>query len=157
MGNIHPWSTNMRSVPKSSIGILIADDSAAICKLIVQLLQREPSIHIVGVAATVGEALHLAMEYTPDILLLDLHLDELAAHDPLRLRVGFLSAVRHIVGMSTRTDEQERLLARSYGAVRLVNKFWLSEQLVPSILGCGFLKRPTIAKHSPLRLDRFAS
>jgi chemotaxis response regulator CheB len=132
----------MRYVPKSSIGVLVADDSATICKLIVQLMQKEPSIHIVGVAGTLDETLHLAVECTPDVLLLDLHLDELALHDPLRVKIALLSCVRHIVAMSTRTDEQERQLAQSYGAARVIDKFWLSEQLIASILGCGFGRRP---------------
>jgi two-component system, cell cycle response regulator CtrA len=134
----------MRYVPKSSIGVLIADDSATICKLIVQLMQRERSMHIVGVAGTLDETLHLAVEYTPDVLLLDLHLDDLVGHDPLRVKIGLLSCVRHIVAMSTRTDEQERQLALGYGAGRLIDKFFLSEQLVASILACGYGKRPLL-------------
>lgn len=149
----------MRFVPKSSIGILIADDSTTICKLIVQLLQKERSVHLVGVAGTLDDALHLAAEYTPDVLLLDLHLDDLIAHDPLRIKVAFLSCVRHVIAMSTRSDEQERQLAQTYGAARLVDKFWLSEQLVASILGCGFGKRPLmpLRQRSHQHLSRFAS
>ena len=132
----------MRHVPKSSIGVLIADDSAAICKLIVHLLQMERSVHLVGVAGTLEGALHLAVEYTPDILLLDLHLEELDLRNPQRVRIGLLSCVRHIIGMSTRSDEQERQLAQSYGAAHLIDKFWLSEQLIPSVIGCATTKRP---------------
>ena len=149
----------MRYVPRCSIGVLVADDSTTICKLIVQLLRKERSIHIVGVAGTLDETLHLAVEYTPDVLLLDLHLDELAIHDPLRVKIALLSCVRHIIAMSTRTDEQEHQLAQSYGAARVVDKFWLSEQLVSSILGCGFGKRPLMPPRHRLHqpLSRFAS
>jgi len=148
----------MRHVPNSSIGVLIADDSAPICKLIAQLLQGVRSLHLVGVAGTLEETLYLAAEYTPDVLLLDLHLDGLLPQDPLRIKIGLLSCVRHVVAMSTRSDEQEQQLARSYGAVRLVDKFWLSEQLVASILGCAFTKRPlSPARHHHQQLGRFAS
>ena len=123
----------MRYVPKSSIGVLIADDSAAFCRLIATMLQAEPSTHIVGIAGNLEDALHFAAEYTPDVLLLDLHLDDLAGHDPLSVKVGFLSAVRHVVAMSTRTDLEERQFAQLYGAARLVDKFFLSEQLLPAI------------------------
>ncbi len=116
----------MRHVPNSSIGVVIADDSAPICKLIAQLLQGARSLHLVGVAGTLEETLYLAAEYTPDVLLLDLHLDGLLPQDPLRIKIGLLSCVRHVIAMSTRSDEQEQQLARSYGAVRLVDKFWLS-------------------------------
>jgi DNA-binding NarL/FixJ family response regulator len=148
----------MRPIPKSSIGILIADDSVAICRLIAQLLRRERSIHIVGVAGTAEGALHLAAECSPDILLLDLHLDELPARDPISVRVGFLSCVRHIIALSTRTDEREHQLARNYGATRIINKFWLSEELVPSILSCGSSTRSIKPAHKPAPpLSHFAS
>jgi len=49
----------MRPIPKSSIGVSIADDSSAVCKLIAHLLQRESSIHIVGVAELAELALFL--------------------------------------------------------------------------------------------------
>jgi DNA-binding NarL/FixJ family response regulator len=147
----------MRPISKSSIGVLIADDSTAFCRLIVQMLQRERSVHIVGAAGSVEDALHLAVEYTPDVLLLDLYLDDLADRDPLTVRIGFLSCVRHIIAMSTRTDEEERQFAQLYGATRLLDKFWLSERLVPSILGCGFAKRPMVAPRQQAALNRFAS
>ena len=151
----------MRHVPKSSIGVLVADDSTAICKLIVHLLQMERSIHLVGIAGTLEETLHLAAENTPDILLLDLHLDELDFRDPLRVKIGLLSCVRHIIGMSTRSDEQERQLAQSYGAAHLIDKFWLSEQLIPSIIGCAINKRPLPPHrqhyHREQQQTRFAS
>jgi two-component system response regulator DegU len=151
----------MRPIPKSSIGVLIADDSAAVCKLIAHLLQRERSTHIVGVAANLEDALHLAVEYTPDILLLDLHLDDLAGHDPLSVKIGFLSSVRHVIAMSTRSDEEEREFAQLYGASRLVDKFFLSEQLVPTILSCAKPERPLAATPPRRRqhqaLNRWAS
>jgi DNA-binding NarL/FixJ family response regulator len=149
----------MRYVPKSSIGVLIADDSVAFCGLIVHMLQRERSVHIVGVAGNLEDALHFAVEYSPDILLLDLHLEDLSGHDPLTVKLGFLGCVRHIIALSTRSDEEERQFAEIYGAVRLVDKFLLREQLVPSVLSCGRPKRP-LSPASPRRpalLNRFAS
>jgi DNA-binding NarL/FixJ family response regulator len=149
----------MRPTSKSSIGVLIADDSAAFCRLIAQLIRHEPSVHTVGAAGKLEDALHLAVKYTPDVLLLDLHLDDLAGHDPLSVKIGFLSCVRYVIGMSTRTDEEERQFARLYGAARIVDKFWLSEQLVPSILGCGYAQRPLTPTPSrrPTSQHRFAS
>ena len=149
----------MRPIPKSSIGVLIADDSAAFCRLIATLLQAERSIHIVGIAGNLEDALHFAVEYTPDVLLLDLHLEDLAGHDPLVVKLGFLSCTRHIVAMSTRTDDEERQFAQLYGAARLVDKFVLSEQLIPSIRSCGQPKRLLASRPSrrPAPQSRLAS
>jgi two-component system, NarL family, response regulator DegU len=150
----------MRFVPKSSIGVLIADDSAAFCRLIATMLQAERSAHIVGVAGNLEDALHLAVEYTPDVLLLDLHLDDLAGHDPQSVKIGFLSCVRNIIAMSTRTDDEESQFSQLYGASRLIDKFFLSEQLIPSIRSCGPPKRPLALRQSRRQappLTRFAS
>jgi DNA-binding NarL/FixJ family response regulator len=147
----------MRQLPKSSIGVLIADDSATICKLIVQLLRNERSIHFVGVTGTLEDTLSMAAAYTPDVLLLDLHLDDLAGHDPLRVKIGLLSCVRHVVAMSTRSDDEERQLAQSYGATALVDKFFLSERLAGSILGCGSRKQFRVPRLQRAPLSRFVS
>jgi DNA-binding NarL/FixJ family response regulator len=150
----------MRYVQRYSIGVLIVDDSAAFCRLIATLLQTEHSTHIVGIAGNLEDALHFAVEYTPDVLLLDLHLDDLVGHDPLSVKIGFLSCVRHVIAMSTRADEEERQFAQVYGASRLIDKFFLSEQLIPTIHSCGHPKRPLIPKptrRQPPEQNRFAS
>jgi DNA-binding response OmpR family regulator len=144
----------MRPISKSSIGVLIADDSAAFCRLIATMLQSESSTHIVAIAGNLDDALHFGVEYTPDVLLLDLHLDDLAGHDPLSVKIAFLSCVRNIIAMSTRTDEEERQFAQLYGASRLVDKFFLSEQLIPTIRSCAQPKRPLSA--TPPRRQRQA-
>jgi two-component system, NarL family, response regulator DegU len=150
----------MRPISKSSIGVLIADDSPGFCRVIATLLQNERSTHIVGVVGNMEDALHLAVEYTPDVLLLDLHLEDLGGRDPLSVKIGFLSCVRHIVAMSTRCDEEELQFSQLYGAARLVDKFFLSEQLIPSLRSCGQPKRPLALKPSrrqPPSQNRFAS
>jgi two-component system, NarL family, response regulator DegU len=150
---------NMRHIPKSSIGVLVVDDSIAFCRLIAHLLQGERSTHIVGVAGNLEDALNLALQYTPDVLLLDLHMDDLAGNHPLSVKIGFLSCVRHMIAMSTRTDEEERQFAQIYGASHLLDKFFLSEQLVPSILSCGHLKNhlSQLSPRHPAPHSRLAS
>jgi DNA-binding response OmpR family regulator len=135
----------MRPLTKPSIGVLIADDSIAFCRVIATLLQKERFTHIVGIAGNLEDALHFAVQYTPDVLLLDLHLDDLAGHDPVSVKIGMLSCVRSIIAMSTRTDEEERQFAQLYGASCLVDKFFLSDQLIPSIRSLDHPKRPLSA------------
>jgi DNA-binding NarL/FixJ family response regulator len=156
---VEPWRTNMRPTSQSSIGVLIADDSAAICRLIAHLLQIERSIHIVGVAGTLEKAVHLAVKYSPDVLLLDLHLDDLAGHDPLSVKIGFFTCVRHVIAMSTRTDEEERQFAQVYGSPGLVDKFALAEQLVPAIQACAYPNHHTAPRppRRPASLSRYVS
>lgn len=131
----------MRPVPKSSTGVLIVDDNVPFCRIMAHLLRAEPSTHIVGIAGKLDDALHFALQYTPDVLLLDLHMTDLAGRDPISVRLGLFSCVRHIIALSTRTDEEERQFAQLYGASHLVDKSFLSEQLVPSVLSCRHLNR----------------
>lgn len=149
----------MHFVPKTSVGVLIVDDSLAFCKLIARLLQLEPNTHIVGVAGNLDDALQIAVRHTPDVVLLDLHLDDLAGHDPQAIKLGFLSCARHMIAMSTRTDEEERLFAQLHGATGLIDKFFLSEQLIPTILYCRSPRQPLahLSPRSPAPTDRFVS
>jgi CheY-like chemotaxis protein len=145
---------NMISPQGSSVRVLIADDSPTMRKLIRQILEDEPFVQVVGDVGALDEALEMAADKCPDILLLDLHLSELASFAPARIRIGFLSFVRHILAMSTRSDTQEQDAAASYGASRLLDKFWLMEQLVPAILSCTRVKKPA---RPPLRRSQHPS
>ena len=127
----------MLSVPEAHIEVLVADGSPIMRKLVSQLLGQEPLIRVVGNAGTVNEALSLVADLAPDVMLLDLNLNELDEYPPSLIKIGFLSCVRHIVAMSTRQDAEEQSLARSYGAVQLLDKFWLAERLIPTIVGCN--------------------
>jgi hypothetical protein len=59
--------------------------------------------------------------------------------------------------MSTRSDDEERQLAQSYGATALVDKFFLSERLAGSILGCGSRKQFRVPRLQRPPLSRFVS
>lgn len=59
---------------KQPIRILVVDDHALFRRGVVELLREEADLRVVGEAARAEEALALARRYTPDVVLLDVHM-----------------------------------------------------------------------------------
>jgi DNA-binding NarL/FixJ family response regulator len=90
----------MEKETKSAIRVVIADDHPLFREAVRKLLESDPDFEVVGEAGTGREAIDLARELSPDIVLLDLvmpdtpglaALPELAALEP-RVRTLVLSA-----------------------------------------------------------------
>jgi DNA-binding NarL/FixJ family response regulator len=66
----------MNHVPseESSIRVLIADDDAGFLDSLQELIDRQPELHVIGVAANGLEAIELAEKLAPDAVVLDLHM-----------------------------------------------------------------------------------
>ena len=54
-----------------AVRVVIVDDHAIVRAGLAALLGREPDIHIIGMAASGDEGLHLVAELTPDVAVLD--------------------------------------------------------------------------------------
>ena len=86
-----------------SIRILVVDDHALVRGALTDRLQREPDLNVVGTAGTADEAIRLAIDTNPDIILMDIDMPGLICFDAAReiatLRpdtcVVFLSAFLH--------------------------------------------------------------
>lgn len=60
--------------PKSTIRVLLVDDSAIVLHILQRLLAASPSIQVIGTAANGKEALELLPELNPDVICTDLHM-----------------------------------------------------------------------------------
>jgi chemotaxis response regulator CheB len=120
----------MTTTNGKSVRVLLADDSDIMREAIRKLLDGEPSVEIVGEAPSFAETITLAGELKPDVLLLDLHMPQKRDFQPSQV-CSELSLVPHIVAISFANDGEARTLAASYGAVALLDKMSLYEQLVP--------------------------
>ena len=67
------------------IRIVIADDDRCIRKSLVTLLRAESGLEIVGEAADGLEALHLAEELKPDLVLMDVQMPRMCGIEATRL------------------------------------------------------------------------
>lgn len=103
------------------IRILVADDHLLFREGLRKLLETEPDFEVVGLAADGGEAVRLARELTPDILLLDLAMPRFHGIEALRELSDSSSLVRTII-LTAAVDKAQMAEAILFGARGLVLK-----------------------------------
>ena len=137
---------------------LIVDDSAYVRKVIRQMLSRSPFLEIVGTARDGREALELAQELQPDVIICDLIMPELDG-------VGFIKAQMArrpvpIVVVSVASESGELVLAAlDAGAVDFVQKptalatervLEIADELIEKVKAAA-ASRPAAARELPAR------
>jgi chemotaxis response regulator CheB len=122
--------------PRQQVALLIADDADVIRKTLRNFLKGEPAIKLLGEARSFAEVISMTVALKPDVILLDLHMPDDRSFSPEFVKAN-LSGAR-VVAMSLLSDfeneEEARLLAENYGAVRVLDKAELCDELVPAIL-----------------------
>jgi two-component system response regulator DevR len=98
---------------RTRIRILIVDDHHVVRHGLRQLLEREPDMEVVGEAGSGTEAVRVATEQQPDVVLLDVKLDDLDGPEVCR-RIG-AAAPRTAVVMLT-SYLQDAVILRSLAA-----------------------------------------
>jgi DNA-binding NarL/FixJ family response regulator len=109
--------------------VLLADDSQVIRKAIASLLSSDPEIELVGEAESLQEALRMARKLKPDIIILDLHLDESESPSKVKARLSGTP----LLAICVWTDAESQALASQFGALRLLGKGSLADELIPAI------------------------
>jgi DNA-binding NarL/FixJ family response regulator len=90
----------------SPIRILLADDHPVVRDGLVAILGTQPDFEVIGTAATGVEAVRLAGEVAPDVVLLDLAMPELDGVEALKRLRESSPAIRVIVLTAFDTDER---------------------------------------------------
>jgi DNA-binding NarL/FixJ family response regulator len=116
------------------IKVLLADDNQLMRSAIRRLLEQEPRIAVVGEAETFARTIQMVADLKPDILLLDLRMPD-DRHLPAELIKAQLHWV-HTLAISFANDTEAHELSKSYGAVALLDKMKLYNEMVPAIMGC---------------------
>jgi DNA-binding NarL/FixJ family response regulator len=131
------------------IRVLVADDFPLVRDGVANALDRDPGIEVVGRAGNGEEALKLARELRPDVIVLDMHMPELGG-------IGVLQKLREeqlgIRALAlTASESPESLLgAISSGAQGYLTKMTGGEELrqaVITIHGDGSVVEPRLARH----------
>ena len=84
---------------------LICDDHDLLRELVKKLLQRTPTIEVVGEAVNGKQAVHKAMVIHPDVVLMDLNMPDLNGIEATRQICGESTAIK-VVALSSHSDRR---------------------------------------------------
>ena len=147
-------STNVEPEPASEpIRVLVVDDHAIVAEGLELALGRDPTIHVVGVASTAAEAVSMAREARPDVVLMDQHLPDGTGTEAAALIRDDLPETA-IVMLTGDNDERVLLAAIESGAcgyllksnaapqvIDAVHRAAEGEMLIPAAVLAGLLGR----------------
>jgi CheY-like chemotaxis protein len=114
------------------VRVFVADDSLTLRRAVRTLLEAIPAITVVGEASDYGELLARVDETPVDVVLIDVHMPGLRDAASLIVQLG----ERCILAMSFWNNPEMELLAKSFGALKLLDKTNLAAVLVPAIEEC---------------------
>lgn len=128
-----------------SIKLLLLDGNDVVRAAISQLLIKELGIEIIGTATSFAEGLALTAALKPDVLLMDLHMQDERKYAPELVSSQIHLHTKCIVAMSLLNDGEAKALAESFGAHVLLDKMKLYSDLIPAIRQfCPGVDTPTI-------------
>jgi DNA-binding NarL/FixJ family response regulator len=130
------------------IRVLVADDEERFRRVVFALLAEEPDIEVVGHAGTGAEAVRVAQELVPDLVLLDVYMPGMDGIEAANAITRLLPTTK-IVMLTSSEDEDDVFEALKAGA----GGYLLKEGLVSDLAGAvrvvaqdlGLLLSPTIA------------
>ena len=126
----------MNKTNRDQLGVLVAEDASVLRSAMKFSLENEPSIRILGEATSLEQTISLAVTLKPDVILLDLHMKDIAAYESGFVRSQFAASGARVLAMTLPGDDDEggRKLAEAIGADALLNKAALYNTLIPAIL-----------------------
>jgi DNA-binding NarL/FixJ family response regulator len=117
-----------------AVRILLADDHAVVRAGIRALLEQEPDLTVIGEAGNGTEALRMAEELRPDVLLLDMEMPGLQSIEIARRLQSGRSSVR-IIALSAYDDREYIRNLLASGAAGYLIKEEAPEALVQAVRG----------------------
>ena len=118
------------------VRVLIADDHRLMREGTAALLARDPAIDVAGLAANGSEALALAEDLRPDVLLLDLWMPELSGIEVCAAVRDRLPEIQVLI-LTVSEQEPDLLAALRVGAAGYLLKDMPPTELVAAVLGAG--------------------
>ncbi len=104
-----------------SASVVIADDDGHVRTALLQLLEEEPGLTVLGTARDADEALVLITEHQPDVIVVDVNMP--AGGGPrVAAETARLSPATRVVALSARGDRTARRAMTDAGACRYLVK-----------------------------------
>ena len=108
-------------MPTETLRVVVAEDDDQLAELIMSLLQEDARFDVVGRARTGDEAVGLAGEHRPDIVLMDLSMPGCDGVEATRL-IRALNADQHVVIYTGSADYEDVGRAEDAGASGFLHK-----------------------------------
>jgi two-component system chemotaxis response regulator CheB len=102
------------------IRVLVVDDSSIMRQLILDLLAEDSCIQVVAEAADGMEALHLAAEFKPDLITMDLEMPHLGGMEAIEILMSTRAVP--ILVLSDQVSAQAAMKAVAMGALEVLDK-----------------------------------
>ena len=118
-----------------AISVLLADDSRELREAIRRRFEGQSEVTLVGEAVDFSDAIRLAEQLRPEVVLLDLRMRDSHGLDALTASPKLISTGSTILAISFGIDDDTKALAKQIGAVKLLDKLNLYTELIPTILG----------------------
>ncbi len=134
-GNDHGAAVRVQPAKNANgttIRVLVADDHAMVRQGLCGLLKEYTEIHVIGEAANGEEAVALAHQLEPDVVLMDITMPKLDGIEATRLIKRKYPAMV-VIGLSVHTAGQVEAAMREAGAAAFLNKEVAVDQLYQAI------------------------
>ena len=112
--------------------VLIADDHGIVRQGLASLINKQPDIEVVGEAKDGREALDLARELSPDIVIMDVSMPNLNGADATRLILSDNPGIR-VIALSMHTEKRVIRDIIQAGAIAYVLKSYMFDELTKAL------------------------
>ncbi len=128
-------SGHERPAAEPKIRVLLADDHREIRRMLALSLEEESDIEIVGQATGGKDAVRMARELRPDVVLMDISMPEMDGIAATRILHGELPEVR-VLGLTVFAEADAEEAMRQAGAVGFLSKGQSVHKLAGAIRAC---------------------
>ena len=124
--------TTSRKIPKTTI--LLADDHPLLRQSIRSVLEQEQDLEVVGEARDGEEAIRLANELQPDVILMDIAMPKLDGLEATR-RIKAVHPDMAVLVLTIHSDDQHIIGILEAGAAGYLTKSVFGEEVVQAVRG----------------------